>query len=495
LSGGRLRSIDLNGSRLTTHQFDAGREQQRQQGVLLSQYQYDEQGRLQAHTVGQQDRNLFQRRYAYDANGNLAGIDDTRKGNRSYHYDPLDRLVSVRGATPETFAHDPAGNLLGQSDLPTANLANVKGNRLLMQGDRHYDYDAYGNLSRERRGTGQQLVTEYRYDCQHRLIGLTRPDGNTASYQYDAFGRRIRKTVDGQSTEFFWQGDHLVAESSPTHHRSYVYEPGTFRPLALLDGKGPKKACPFYYQLDHLGTPQELTDYSGEIVWSAQYDAYGKVSAITLAGEDYLDQPLRFQGQYFDAESGLHYNRHRYYDPRLGRYLTPDPIKLAGGLNQYRYVPNPTGWVDPLGLACTPCPGAIQADGPYSEIVPGGGLEAHESRGGHVIAKHVDRSEAQLRARLQEEPNIPIASTFPNRFEAEAALSNVIRNNQKKIDDFVKGKMKKFVINEKVSAPAGVGVVRKSGKLEPLLSIRLVLQRDVKSPLGYFILTGFVNDK
>jgi RHS repeat-associated protein len=123
----------------------------------------------------------------------------------------------------------------------------------------------------------------------------------------------------------------------------------------MLDGKGPKKACPFYYQLDHLGTPQELTDYSGEIVWSAQYDAYGKVAAVTLAGEDYLDQPLRFQGQYFDVESGLHYNRHRYYDPRLGRYLTPDPVKLAGGLNQYQYVPNPTGWVDPLGLSCI-CP-------------------------------------------------------------------------------------------------------------------------------------------
>ncbi|MBH3446472.1 RHS domain-containing protein, partial [Pseudomonas moraviensis] len=116
-----------------------------------------------------------------------------------------------------------------------------------------------------------------------------------------------------------------------------------------------KKACPFYYQLDHLGTPQELTDYSGEIVWSAQYDAYGKVAAVTLAGEDYLDQPLRFQGQYFDVESGLHYNRHRYYDPRLGRYLTPDPVKLAGGLNQYQYVPNPTGWVDPLGLTSN-CP-------------------------------------------------------------------------------------------------------------------------------------------
>ncbi|MEZ1324779.1 RHS repeat-associated core domain-containing protein, partial [Pseudomonas fluorescens] len=253
---------------------------------------------------------------------------------------------------PESFAHDPAGNLLMQ-DRPGP--SQIKGNCLLMQGDRHYDYDAFGNLIRERRGRAQTLVTEYRYDSQHRLIGLTRPDGQTASYKYDAFGRRISKTVGDATTEFFWQGDHLVAESSESEYRSYVYEPGTFRPLALLDGKGPKKACPFYYQLDHLGTPQELTDYSGHIVWSAQYDAYGKVAALTLAGDDYLNQPLRFQGQYFDEESGLHYNRHRYYDPRLGRYLTPDPIKLAGGLNQYQYVPNPTGWVDPLGLSSN-CP-------------------------------------------------------------------------------------------------------------------------------------------
>ena len=355
LSGGRLSSIDLNGSRLTTHQFDAGREQQRQQGVLLSQYQYDEQGRLQAHTVGQQDRNLFQRRYNYDSNGNLAGIDDSRKGNRSYHYDPLDRLISVRGATPETFAHDPAGNLLGQSDLPAANLANVKGNRLLMQGDRHYDYDAYGNLARERRGAGQKLVTEYQYDCQHRLIGVSLPGGSNASYKYDAFGRRIEKTVNGQTTEFLWQGERLIAESAENRYRTYIYEPGSFRPLAMLDGEGPIKATPFYYQLDHLGTPQELTDYSGEIMWSAKYRAYGNLAELDISE---IDNPLRFQGQYFDAETGLHYNRHRYYNPGTGRFLTPDPIKLAGGLNNYQYVPNPTGWVDPLGLSCFPgdCP-------------------------------------------------------------------------------------------------------------------------------------------
>jgi RHS repeat-associated protein len=353
--GGALIAIDLNGARLTSHTFLAGREQNRQQGLLLSDYQYDDQGRLNAHNVRQNRQSLYRRDYAYSANGSLEHIADTRLGQRNYQYDPLGRLIRVhhsRDHQPETFAHDPTGNLLMQ-DRPGP--TTINGNRLLMQGDRHYDYDAFGNLIRERRGTAQKLVTEYRYDCQHRLIGATLPNGSQASYRYDAFGRRISKTVDGKTTEFFWQGDRLVAESSHEHYRSYLYEPGTFRPLAMLDGKGPRKACPFYYQLDHLGTPQELTDYSGDIVWAAQYTAYGRLTRLNRDTCQVLDQPLRFQGQYFDAETGLHYNRHRYYNPEVGRYLTQDPVKLAGGLNAYRYALNPTGWVDPLGLS--DCPG------------------------------------------------------------------------------------------------------------------------------------------
>ncbi|MDR8364395.1 RHS repeat-associated core domain-containing protein [Pseudomonas sp. JL3] len=353
--GGVLTAIDLNGTRLTTHQFAFGREQNRQQGLLLSEYAYDEQGRLKAHAVSQLQHPLYRRDYAYSANGNLDHIADTRHGQRSYQYDALDRLIRVRHSRdqpPESFAHDPAGNLLMQ-DHP--GVAKVLGNRLLMQGDRHYDYDAFGNLIRERRGTAQKLVTEYHYDCQHRLIGATLPNGSQATYRYDAFGRRISKSVDGKTTEFFWQGDHLVAEHSQDHHRSYIYEPGTFRPLAMLDGKGPRQACPFYYQLDHLGTPQELTDYSGDIIWAARYTAYGRLTRLNRDTHQVLDQPLRFQGQYFDAETGLHYNRHRYYNPEVGRYLTPDPSKLAGGLNQCQYTRNPTGWVDPLGLS--DCPG------------------------------------------------------------------------------------------------------------------------------------------
>ncbi|WP_415639961.1 RHS repeat-associated core domain-containing protein, partial [Pseudomonas fluorescens] len=334
-----------------SHLFKAGREHQRQQGQLLSHYHYDEQNRLHAHAVSQQQHTLYQRQYDYDNTGNLTRLLDTRKGQHDYHYDPLARLTRADHSQDgqERFGHDPAGNLLMQ-DRPGPDI--VAGNRLMIQGDHHYDYDAFGNLIRQRRGKGHQLVTEYRYDCQHRLIGITQPNGQTASYRYDPFGRRISKTVDDITTEFFWQGDKLVAEHHADRHRSYIYEPDSFRPLALLEGFGPTDTQPFHYQLDHLGTPQELTAPDGEIVWSAHYRAYGKIARLDV---NKIDNPLRFQGQYFDPESALHYNRHRYYNPDSGRYLTPDPVKLAGGINAYQYVPNPTGWVDPLGL--NTCPG------------------------------------------------------------------------------------------------------------------------------------------
>ncbi|MBD8720514.1 RHS repeat-associated core domain-containing protein, partial [Pseudomonas fluorescens] len=201
----------------------------------------------------------------------------------------------------------------------------------------------------------------------------TQPNGQTASYRYDPFGRRISKTVNDITTEFFWQGDKLVAEHHADCHRSYLYEPDSFRPLALLEGFGPQDTKPFHYQLDHLGTPQELTNPEGEIVWSAHYRAYGEIARLDVRK---IDNPLRFQGQYFDAESGLHYNRHRYYNPDIGRYLTPDPVKLAGGINAYRYVLNPTGWVDPLGLST--CPGGDGCNPTHVADDPGKYAKVHE---------------------------------------------------------------------------------------------------------------------
>ncbi|MGY4640619.1 RHS repeat-associated protein [Pseudomonas sp. TE24901] len=473
--GGHLATVELNGEILTSHLFKAGQEHQRQQGQLLSHYHYDDQQRLHAHTVTQQEHHLYARHYTYDKSGNLTRLLDTRKGQHDYTHDPLNRLTRADHSQDlqERFAHDPAGNLLMQN-RPGPDI--VAGNRLMIQGDRHYDYDAFGNLIRERRGRGHALVTEYRYDCQHRLIGITQPNGQTASYRYDPFGRRISKTVDDITTELFWQGDKLIAEHHKNRHRSYLYEPGSFRPLALLEGFGPKQTKPFHYQLDHLGTPQELTAPNGEIVWSAHYRAYGEISRLDVGK---IDNPLRFQGQYFDQESGLHYNRHRYYNPDIGRYLTPDPVKLAGGINAYQYVPNPTGWVDPLGLACVlgKCPDDI--------------LEIHENAGGHLIEKHVGQTDAQLIERLTLEPNIDAASTFRNIEEAGTLISNTLTTRRQEVVEFLAGTKAKHIIRESSVHPVGVSVIRGTDASIPAYKFLLVLKRKSDMPEGYLLLTGY----
>gem|GEM_PF-2969008 len=106
----------------------------------------------------------------------------------------------------------------------------------------------------------------------------------------------------------------------------------------------------YFYHLNHLGTPQAVTDEDGNIVWQADYKPFGEA----IPGSSSVENSFRFPGQYYDAESGLHYNWHRYYDPKTGRYLTPDPIGLAGGINLYGYViGNPVNWGDPLGLIIT----------------------------------------------------------------------------------------------------------------------------------------------
>ena len=110
-----------------------------------------------------------------------------------------------------------------------------------------------------------------------------------------------------------------------------------------------------YIHTDHLGTPRELSDIHGHIRWSASYQTWGNTLRIEQSAQqqNHLPQlqPLRFQGQYFDPETGLHYNRFRYYDPDIGRFISQDPIGLAGGNNLYQYAANPVSWIDPLGLA------------------------------------------------------------------------------------------------------------------------------------------------
>ena len=101
----------------------------------------------------------------------------------------------------------------------------------------------------------------------------------------------------------------------------------------------------YSFHTDQIGTPLELSDSEGKIVWQATYRSWGAIEQMTVKE---VEQNLRFQGQYFDAETGLHYNTFRYYDAEVGRYVTIDSIGLVGG-NLYKYAPNPVSWQDPLG--------------------------------------------------------------------------------------------------------------------------------------------------
>lgn len=111
-----------------------------------------------------------------------------------------------------------------------------------------------------------------------------------------------------------------------------------------------------YFQVDHLGTPQELTDHEGSIAWAAQYKAWGQAREVIseAARKAGVSNPIRFQGQYWDEETELHHNRHRYYDPASGRFASKDPIGFFGELNTDSYVGNPVQFADLLGLA-PPC--------------------------------------------------------------------------------------------------------------------------------------------
>jgi RHS repeat-associated protein len=109
------------------------------------------------------------------------------------------------------------------------------------------------------------------------------------------------------------------------------------------------------YQNDHLGTPQKLTAVNGAVVWSAKYSSFGKAEVDDSSS---ITNNLRFPGQYYDQETGFHYNYRRYYDPMTGRYFTPDPIGLRGGINLFSYVlNNPINHKDYFGLECEDCPG------------------------------------------------------------------------------------------------------------------------------------------
>ena len=214
--------------------------------------------------------------------------------------------------------------------------------RLTHFGDSDFHYDEFGNQIRE---TGKGIKTRREYNAFNQLSCFNN-NGTLTQYDYDPLGRRIGKHTEQGKIDYIWDNDQLIGECQHGEYTWYINLPNQFHPVALI-----KQGEVYYYHLDQLNTPRFVTNNKAEVVWENQADVYGYEES-EISNKNSFTQPIRFQGQYLDEESGLHYNRYRYYSPKQQRFIDQDPIGLVGGINHYQYAPNPVNWVDPFGLLC-----------------------------------------------------------------------------------------------------------------------------------------------
>ncbi len=248
------------------------------------------------------------------------------------------------------------------------------------RGDNAFRYDENGRMV-------EKTVHKYQYrsrtfcyhwDAHNQLTGFITPEGTRWRYRYDAFGRRkevdsaleaanLKRWLDGLPDltlkptaiigyDYLWSGDQLIEETPVyadgtvgyEHSIHWLYEPGKLTPSARYE-----QGQLHYVVSDHQGTPREILTEAGKLAWAGRLFTWGEPEfwTVSVRKEETVSCNLRFCGQYEDEESGLFYNRFRYYSPETGQYLSPDPLGLAGGVNPYSYVHNPVSWIDPLGLA------------------------------------------------------------------------------------------------------------------------------------------------
>ena len=348
-------------------------------GGLQFLHYYDRAGRVTAQRVlsgrneeasrqfGSAARPLVNREYQYDRGGLLTSIQDSRWGSLTYRFDGMERLHEASWSTgpKETFRYDGTSNLISiniavdrwhagkrfdrEADSDGAPVEQAlsygRGNRLLTHGASNFVYDGHGRLLRkvEHAANGEVLEWRYAWNALDQLSSVHCPDGATWTYRYDALGRRVAKEGPRENRRYVWDGEVLLHEQADEGGLvTWVFDPHSYVPFCKIE-----KNEVYSVFSDQLGTPQALFDTRGQLAWSGQYLAWG--SLIRSSPAKVACEP-RFQGQWFDSETGFHYHLYRYYDPQRGRFVSPDPIGLRGGTNLYSYVPNPTRWIDPLGL-------------------------------------------------------------------------------------------------------------------------------------------------
>jgi RHS repeat-associated protein len=296
--------------------------------------------------------------YGYDYAGNRTSKTNYLNGTTwNYGYDAIYELlyellqVTQGGSTKESYSYDAVGNRLSSSAVPTYSYNSS--NELTSNSSGSYTYDANGNTLSDPSGKS------YSWDFENRLTQVVNPGVGTTTFRYDPFGRRIQKSGPLGTTNFLYDSANLLEEvdNSGGVLARYNQTRGLDEELSEL-----RAGATSYYEADGLGTITSLSNAAGVLANTYSYDSYGRLTASTGT----LVNPFQYTGREFDSETGLYFNRARYFDPATGRWLSEDPIRFFGDKNFYRYsLNNPVNYSDPSGLqAPAPAPAPIPGAGP-----------------------------------------------------------------------------------------------------------------------------------
>ncbi|QHQ28837.1 putative rhs family protein [Xanthomonas albilineans] len=294
------------------------------QGTDTVSFAYDNANRLSSKTLPNQVQTV----YVYNDANQVTGLawgktGQAALGSLGYGYDSRGQLVAQTGS------HAPQA-------LPPASTNNTfdDNNRQTQANGNARSYDADGHLLSDGTRT-------YTWDDRDHLSQITQGGTVIASYSYDALGRRSAKTESGATTQYLYDGLNTVQEMQGTTINPILTGPGIDERYARDDNGGRT-----YFLTDLLGSTRLLTDTNGNAVQRYDYDPYGTTTQSSTS----YNNPYQYTGREHD-QSGLYYYRARYYMPELGRFISEDPIKLAGGVNGYAYVgENPISYFDPIGL-------------------------------------------------------------------------------------------------------------------------------------------------